>query len=259
MKPLKPYIGITDFMTRDQVRAMLEVFNRTKPKEGSGRVLHVGVMTGYNTLHGNESIFTKAFPKNEAIADIFWSDETFNCLHYADYKEHPKLAASLTKAITLGGTGIHALQLDMIWPAVAEIATAVHTSRKKIEVILQLNTLALSYVENDPNQLVERLEEYNGTIHRVLLDMSMGRGLGMNPIVLLPFARAIKKYFPHLGLVVAGGLGPFSMKLVKTITDEFPDVSIDAQGQLRPSFSCLDPIDWTMAENYIIEAHKRLP
>jgi len=31
-------------------------------------------------------------------------------------------------------------------------------------------------------------------------------------------------------------------------------MSIDAQGQLRPSKSALDPIDWSMAEEYLIKA-----
>lgn len=103
---MKPYIGITGFRTFEQVQAMLETFNNAKPTtkgKGSQRVLHVGVMTSYNTLHGNRSRYTGAFPKNNEIADIFGSAETYNCLHYAAYSRVRDVAASLMKAIALDG------------------------------------------------------------------------------------------------------------------------------------------------------------
>ncbi|MFA5934800.1 MAG: hypothetical protein WC827_02885 [Candidatus Paceibacterota bacterium] len=43
---------------------------------------------------------------------------------------------------------------------------------------------------------------------------------------------------------------------MRLFLNEFPDVSIDAEGKLRPSGSALDPVDWDMAEKYIIEALK---
>jgi len=71
---------------------------------------------------------------------------------------------------------------------------------------------------------------------------------------LLPFARAIKKSFPALGIGAAGGLGPVTIGLVKPLVKEFPDLSIDAQGQLRESGSILDPVDWDMAGVYLAQA-----
>jgi hypothetical protein len=57
-----------------------------------------------------------------------------------------------------------------------------------------------------------------------------------------------------MGLVVAGGLGPDSIDMVKPLVKVFPDISIDAQGKLRPSGSALDPIDWDMAGTYLARA-----
>ena len=74
---------------------------------------------------------------------------------------------------------------------------------------------------------------------------------------LLPYLRAIATQFPWLQLAVAGGLG--RMSLVEPIVREFPDISIDAQGRLRPSGSALDPIDWGMAETYLREASALWP
>ncbi len=251
---MDPYIGITDFMNYEQVMDMLKVFRKAQSL-GSKRRLHVGVMMSYKTLHGIPSKWQDAFPSKEKIASIFFSNETYNCLHYADYTlEDISVSKSLTEAIFCCGVSIHALQLDMIWPEPSDIFNGVHNSRKQIEVILQVGKKAFEEIGDDPNNLVARLADYQGVIQRVLLDKSMGQGLGMDAVGLIPFVEAIKTHYPKLGIVVAGGLGPETMNLVEPLVKEFPDISIDAQGRLRPSGSALDPVDWRMAGWYLIEA-----
>jgi len=247
-----PYIGITDFTTFAQVERMLTVF-KANVRQGQRRRLHVGVMMSRKTLHGLETKWSTAFPPKEAIAGIFGSDETMNCLHYADYSA-VDVYQSLTKAISFGGDGINALQLDMIWPNPEHVADAVRSSGKKLEVVLQVGKDALEQADNDPEKIVAKIQEYVGVAHYVLLDKSMGKGLGMDAAGLIPFARAIKNAFPTLGIVAAGGLGPESIGLVEPLVKEFPDVSIDAQSKLRQSGSALDPIDWDRAEIYLIKA-----
>ena len=44
------------------------------------------------------------------------------------------------------------------------------------------------------------------------------------------------------------------MNLVEPLVKMFPDLSIDAQGKLRSSGNALDPIDWGMAETYLVKA-----
>jgi len=252
-----PYIGITDFLNYDQVKKMLAVF-KSNQQPGSVRKLHVGVMTSYKILHEIQTKWSKAFPSKESIASIFCSDDVYNCLHYADYDNHTCVWKDLSQAISYGGLGINALQLDMIWPDPWDISEGVKSSGKKIEVILQVGKKAIEEADDDPDVVVQWLRRYNGVIDRVLLDMSMGRGVGMNAASLLPFARAIADRLPEIGLVVAGGLGPNTIGLVESLVQEFPDISIDAQGKLRPSGSALDPIDWGFAEKYLVEAIKIL-
>lgn len=251
MAPI-PYIGITDFMTFEQVQQMLSVF-KANCKTGQHRRLHVGVMMSQKTLNGLETKWSKAFPGKEVIADIFGSSETMNCLHYADYEDHD-LLRNLIQAITWGGENINALQLDMVWPSPNHIAEAIRVLSTELEVILQLNAKALAQCDNEPQKVVELLRNYQGVVDHVLLDKSAGKGLGMDALGLLPFARAIREAFPDLGLVAAGGLGPNTMGLVEPLLEEFPNISIDAQGRLRPSGNALDPIDWDLAEGYLIEA-----
>lgn len=269
-KKERPYIGITDFATLEQVERMLDAF-RANRQVGSKRRLHVGVMMSRKTLYGQPTKWATVFPKPEMIQRIFQytddpnednfcdkMDDVIFCLHYADYEGTNELYGSLMDAIECCGPYIDALQLDMIWPDPAGIKNANDFSRKNMEIILQVGKNALELAKDNPQEVVERLRDYEGIITHVLLDKSMGKGLGMDAQTLLPFLRAIKENFPKLGLVVAGGLGPKTMHLVEPILVEFPDISIDAQGRLRPSANALDLIDWDMAEKYLVESLKLL-
>lgn len=252
---MEPYIGITDFMSAGEVREMLAVFNQNKHRE-SNRRLMVGVMTSRKKLLGLRTKWQNAFPQLTTIAEIFCSDEAHNCLHYADYTEDPELWKNLAHALSYCGIGLHSLQLDMIWPDPGQVANGVYTSRRQIEVILQINKDALSLVDNDPKTLVKKLDDYQGIVHRVLLDKSVGRGIGLDETVLRPFIEELTKQTPWLQIGVAGGLGPNSMHLVEGLARDYPSISIDAQGQLRPSGNALDPIDWSLAAEYLRQALK---
>ncbi len=248
------YIGITDFTNPVQVKRMASVWARHATARHASRRLHVGVMMSYKTLRGHPTKWSSAFPPKERIAEIFSaSSATWNCLHYADY-QGIDVYASLTKALSCGGPGLHALQLDMVWPNPEHIACARLTHAGGLDVILQIGTPAFHAVGDNPAILVERLREYGNTIQYVLLDKSMGRGVGMDARALLPFLRVIQAQIPHLGLAVAGGLGPYSMDLLDPLLPEFAHISIDAQSRLRPSKDALHPIDWNMAEAYLVRA-----
>jgi len=247
-----PYVGITDFTNFEQVERMLAVF-KEHGDPAQNRRLHVGVMMSHKTLNGLVTKYTNAFPPKETVADIFRSTETMNCLHYADYEAND-VVTNLIKAIHFGGEGINALQLDMVWPDVRAISSALHMSGKKLEVILQVGKNAIEEAKNSPQEVARRLWDYRNVIDYVLLDKSMGKGVGMDAKGLLPFAQVITAVFPTLGIAVAGGLGPTSIELVQPLAEDFPDISIDAQSKLRPSGSALDPIDWDMADAYLVKA-----
>lgn len=247
-----PYIGITDFMCFDQVEQMLSVFEKHR-KPNQDRRLHVGVMMSYKTLHGFPTKWSKVFPSNETVASIFSSDETMNCLHYADYTA-TNVYESLTKAIQFGGDGINALQLDMVWPDPKEVQSALLVSGKNLEVILQIGATALRAAGNNPELVSAYLGGYQGIVSHVLLDKSMGRGVSMDADELLPYIYEIRQVFPEMGISVAGGLGPDTIELLEPITQKFPRISIDAQGQLRPSGNARFPIHWGRAKNYLTRA-----
>jgi hypothetical protein len=250
---MNPYIGINDFTDVCQVKEMSRVFSEHLP-QGSERKLYVGAMMSRGSLLGAPGRMEKRFPPKERIAEIFSLDETYNCLHYAEYEYDPDFCKNFSEAIAYGGIGIHAVQLDAYWPDPGYVAECVHRSRKSIDVILQISSPAFDEAGKKPLKLLERLEDYEGVINGVLLDRTMARGLGLETYNLVPFVRAIRQRYPSLHVGVAGGIGPKSMHLVKPFISEYRDVSIVAHEQLRPSGNVLDPIDWDMAKEYLVKA-----
>ncbi len=215
--------------------------------------LMVGVMISFKTMTGVASRWASVWPKREELAEIFVEHpRAFNTLHYADYDNNSLLFHWLN-AIDWGGKHLHAIQLDMIWPD-PYMVRKLREARPETKVVLQVNANALSEIEDKPTFLIQELARYGDSVDYVLLDKSHGKGLGMDAEGLLPFAMAITENLPNMGIAVAGGLGPTTMDLVLPIVREFPKVSIDAQGRLRPSGNAMDPIDWAMADEYLIRA-----
>lgn len=249
---MTPYIGITDFENEKQVRDMHRVVMNHGPDK-NGRKLMVGVMMSYKTLHGLPTKWSSIFPPKETLPGIFlplWG--TLNTLHYADY-DGIDVLESLNLATTFCGQFLHAVQLDMIWPDSAAVKKY-KESHPTIKIILQANSSALETAKNDPDKFLIRLKEYGDALNYILLDKSMGRGLGMDASDLMPFADALAEHRPDLGIAAAGGLGPETLNLVEPLAERFPLLSIDAQGKLRPSGDSTKPVDWKMAEQYIINA-----
>ena len=249
------YIGITDFEDKSQVEAMLTVL-----REASWgrfvRKLGVGVMMSYKTLNDLPSKFSCVFPRKKWIAEIFLADSlAYNILHYADY-EGIDVLKNLTEAVEWGGPNLHAIQLDMVWPE-PEIIRQFRELHPDVQLIIQINQSALLQVDYDPIRLADQLKEYGPSLNGALLDMSMGRGVAMSWLELLPYLACLHINLPQLQLVVAGGLGPDSLNLVQPLLDCFvPEISIDAQAQLRNSGNILESINWQMAGNYLAGAVK---
>ncbi len=247
---MRPYIGITDFRTKEQSLAMLQVLREATASHIHRHRLAIGVMMSWPTLHGHPSSWAPAFAKNEEVADIFLPEsDVYDVLHYADYKDRTTLE-DLLLAREWGGPHLSAIQLDMTWPD----PNFVHAFREKhptIEIIIQANEKSFELVGESPAAFVEKLREYGRSIDYVLLDKSMGRGLGMDAQSLLPFALAIEEHLSYLAIAAGGGLGPDTFHLVGPLAYALPGISVDAQSQLRESGSARDPINWDMAKIYL--------
>lgn len=255
-----PYIGITDFMTGAEARAMLNAYAAYRSGKAQ-RLLMVGVMMSYKTSHGLPTKYEAAFPKTADVPAIFVDHPmAFNTLHYADY-DGLTTEEDMGQVMAIAMQGhLHAVQFDMVWPYASLLARVKSDSRQKVKTVLQIGEKALDHCRNDPAKVCQYLQSYGrGLVDYVLLDKSMGKGKGMDAAFLLPFIRAIADTFPGLGIAEAGGLGPTTMHLAEPVIQEFPWTSIDAQSKLRPSGNALDPIDWKMASTYLKKASELFP
>lgn len=241
------YFGVCDVYSPEEAFAMAEELRRER--KNPNRKVMVGVMTHPFVLNPDMPVpekvrteISEIFPTKEKMAGGFINDpDVLNTVHYADLygpngpwkaEESPNVFNNLELVVQYGGEHLDAIQLDLTWPKSDELKRF-KEKNPDIFIILQVGKFALKEVEGDPWAVVDRLREYDDSIDFVLLDMSMGKGKGMEAGGLLPLLRIIRKELPYLGLAVAGGLGPDSVDLLGPIAEEFPDVSVDAQGNLK--------------------------
>jgi hypothetical protein len=249
-----PYIGVTDFTSRDQVVSMTHCI-----PPWIDRLLHVGAMMSYKTLNniptatGWENIWL-----NEAGLNALFVKEpnVFNVLHYADYPgdngESPKTDSSdLIKAIKICGPGVQGIQLDMIWPK-QSLLSSVKDSFPGLSIILQVSSRAIEQALKHQLSVPDVLEGYDlNTIDYVLLDYGMGKGVPFAPEAALNLVSQVLTVMDQTKLAVAGGLGPDTYKNIASILAKYPNISCDAQGQLRDSGSAMDPLNMRRVEQYI--------
>ncbi len=225
-----PFISVTGVTTHRQAMDLLQVF-RGEGGDEIQQMLAVGVMTGRKVLTGLPSEWSLVWPEPKDIAGIFLNHpDIFNVLHYVDYT-NTHVLVNLNRARQVGGRYMDAIQLDMCWPDPTSLFTFKRISGD-IKVILQVGRKAFDEVGNDPARLATRLTQYIDSVGYILLDRSMGKGLPMDAEDLVRFIRTIKALAPMFEIVVAGGLGPYTMDLVEPLVELYPDISIDAQGQL---------------------------
>jgi hypothetical protein len=250
-----PYIGITDFETVEQVEQMLAVFEKAQQQfpDPILRKFMIGIMMSYKTQNDLPTKWSSVWISKEKISSLMIDHPlAYNCVHYADYTKETR-AENLLRAAESGGSNMHALQLDMIWPSVEMIAEF-KKEYPQTEVILQIGKPSFGQINDNPVQFVKKLEEYGNLLDFVLLDKSMGRGVGLNALELLPFIEAIVASQLDIGITVAGGLGPKTLHLLKPLAEYFPFLSIDAQGQLKPDANPEAFNDWSLASDYLTEA-----
>jgi len=231
---MNKYIGISGFMTSDEVRSAIALFPEC------GRQLMVGVLASQKTVLGDGNSKPKRYPKPENFAEIFVDDKLIvesgrclNLIHYAA-DDSEELGFALRTVMIHGGPRCHGVQVNVAWPSLRELMwfrrffpherIVLQIGRRAIEEMdLPLN-LIVSQLCDD---LVRRIEPYANTITDVLLDPSGGTGLENDFDDRVP--RAIMRRFPQLGVGVAGGACAEHLPAPEIMRD----VSIDAESQLR--------------------------
>lgn len=239
----QPYIGVTGFMTYEEVRSILS----SMP---AGRLLMVGVLASSKTMRGEPNAWPNRFPRTGDIQHIFISDpRALNLIHFST-DDPATLETQLEQAIFLGGPALNGFQLNMVWPDPNKLHSVF--SKRSLRVVLQIGSNAFRKVEEDTEKLAIKLNDYNGLITDILFDLSGGHGREIDVSRALPVLRAVQTRHPNLGLGVAGGLCASSIQIIKPIIQEFPHVNIDAEGLIRDDVG--SKLNLTKTAHYIGKA-----
>lgn len=248
-----PYIGVTGFMEKREVESFLTAVSRpfftAFPTSFPTRELMIGVLASQKTLLGQSHKRPNRYPSMERLGDIFVSHPAvLNLVHY-NSKDMTTLVEQLREITYLAGPRLHGFQLNMAWP-IPEILAEIKADLKKT-IVLQIGGHALELVDHSPKRLHNRLFRYGciGSVDHVLLDASGGLGRLLEPDRLRDYLSVLQDLPFSFG--VAGGLSPTTLSQLEPLIEEFPRLSIDAEGRLRDKD---DNLDLVKAEQYVLEA-----
>lgn len=237
------YVGVTGFMDHtDVMKVYWSVFDHLD----LDRLLMVGVLVSSKTLAGQTNKYPNRYPLVERIAGIFTEKPyTLNLIHFAS--DNPStLGADLERLTQLGGMDLDGFQLNMSWPDPDVIARHMdaHPGHR---MVLQLGRETLNHFswmkQSALEQQVERLRSYRVT--DLLLDASAGKGIPFDPVYSLELLRTLRGIH---ACGIAGGLKPETVPKLARLFEEFPDLSVDAEGGLRDA---QDRLDVTKAVEYV--------
>ncbi|MFA6437075.1 MAG: hypothetical protein WC242_05510 [Candidatus Paceibacterota bacterium] len=247
----KPYIGITGITKPSEVRAALSVL----PENGN-RKLMVGVLVTWKSIRGinTKPQWAKQMPDPPVMNPIFLADKrVVNLVHFSTEEgREDSVLADLLGIGGLAGSNFGGFQLNLAWPDIRMMKQYREYVGFVPRIVLQIGQKAIE-TAGGPQGIVERLSPYidANLINDILLDPSGGLGKPFDTERAREILREIKRQNWHIGLGVAGGLGPDSLGLVQPLVEEFPELSIDAQGRLRNAEYDLD-IEAT--KTYVIRA-----
>jgi len=227
MSKWAPYIGVTGFMTKEEGDAVLA----TMP-HGSKRKLMIGVLVSQKTIRDEQNSKPNRYPMAKDIAEIFTDPPlALNLVHY-NTKELPTLYDQLIEVTDISGPNFHGLQLNIAWPDIH----ALENYRKRhwdMKIVLQVGRNAFEQVENSPEALVKKFEDYCDLVNYVLLDPSGGLGKALDTDIAKSYLDELAAEKFRLGFGVAGGLSPTTLHLVSPLLFYYPNLCIDAEGRLR--------------------------
>ncbi|MFA6973194.1 MAG: hypothetical protein WC238_00445 [Parcubacteria group bacterium] len=244
---LKPYVGITGFMSRQEVDDVLNAIPADFP-----RLLMVGVLVSSKTMQGIPNKWPNRYPSADKIAGIFLDHPLALNLAHFNTKDPNELFDQMMEVTELGGKNFHGFQLNIKWPEPHTLWKYKQKHPDKI-IVLQCGEGALEDVSCDPIVLASLAGNYEHLCEYLLVDPSGGLGKPLNPHKGLQYLEQLHARVNHMQFGIAGGLSPITLEdLMSPIWKVFPYTSIDAEGRLRDGN---DNLNVGVAINFIAKAH----
>lgn len=223
----KPYIGETGFTSREQVEEVLKVV-----PAGAKRKLMVGVLVSSKSIVGIPNNHPKRYPRPEKLAEVFINHPDVLNFAHIHTKDADELSDLMYKVTELGGKNFHGFQLNVTWPSVY-VLMEYRRRNPDHQLVLQCGRESLVRVGNSPLVLAKKVSEYVGICDYALIDQSMGDGKPLEPKFILDCLDNLRYLEDEMNFVMAGGLRPGGLDVIKSIIVENPNVSIDTETWIR--------------------------
>ena len=246
-KGMKSYIGITGFMNQQEITSILNLM-----PESSNKLLMVGVLASLKTMRNLPNKWSNRYPKIGDIMNIFPEHPlALNLLHY-NTKEPDTLYKQLVEITELGIENLHGFQLNIPWPDPDEL-NKYCSLYPDMQIVLQIGSQAFQAVENSPDCLATYVPEYRGIVEYILLDPSSGTGTLLDTEEIRGYLEVLSEERLGMGIGIAGGLSSTTLNLIEPLLEEFPRLSIDAEGRLRDQN---DSLNLSLTKEYLQKALK---
>jgi hypothetical protein len=248
---MHPYIGVTGFMHRSEVKKALAILNAAEHAHGNiRRKLMVGVLACSPSLSQKPNRWLHRYPAEHHIRQLFLPDRrVLNTIHY-NSDSAVNLSDRLKHLVDIGGPYLDGIQLNMTWPPPSQVYA------QGTPITLELGKQALEVCNHDPEMLCYHLKQYGHDVKRVLLDTSAGHGIPLVTPYMQRFLEPIVECMPHLGIGLAGGLSRDRLDQVTPLLQAMPQLSIDAEGALRDT---ADHLDLVRMESYLERSFALFP
>ncbi len=256
---MKSYIGVTGFVSRDEIITALE----SVPKHHR-RQLQIGVLASFKSLRGLSlsAVYAPRHPRRFELKSIFLDDpRCLNLIHYSGGEVDDETIVEDIRNLIDSVRHLNGFQLNMTWPDPGLIRSVLKYGGRKyrpMRIVLQVGRKSIVELEEQAKRdgireeirndyvamlLSKRLEAYEGIIDDVLLDQSGGLGKSMDVSGMEKFLSMINRRFgSKIGCGVAGGLSGDNLAKVFDLSRSYPHVSIDAESGVRlPDNSQIDP------------------
>lgn len=258
MKKIGPYIGVTGFMSLEDVAACDRAFCGTARRypEAKNLNLMVGILVSSKTLVGGTNRFPGRYPPIDRIPGIISMAHHGHLLHTIHYNtdDQTTIDEQIDQVISIAPLSIDAIQLNVRWVSPVKMQR-VRRKYPNLRIVLQIGAGALADVD-EPGEIFlgEALRLYDGLADDFLVDPSGGKGEPVD--VWRAFACIADGEIPcDMRPGIAGGFCAENVYKIKGLIRRLrKPVNIDAEGRLRTPMEEGDHLIIEEAQRYIRES-----
>jgi len=228
----KPYIGITGFKTKNEVKEVSKLFEENLGKINNSHTAMFGFVTSTKRLED----YTKPGKTSPAVRDLqdlvyAVPDSFFPVLHHFTTNLN-RLYDEVCQLHLQTGYG-WGLQINSVWPLSDQVRRIKGAYPNK-KIILQIPKEAIEKTEREI-EYPGRLKKYSGLIDYVLIDPSGGLGMDFDTTSCINLMNFTSEILPEVGVGLAGGLCASNVATqIWSVANKYgKPFSVDAEGKLR--------------------------